>query len=139
VASGVKKLASQTAQATEDIAQQVKDIQQTVERTADALTNVHASVGSINESDSHLRAVLEQQTAELDEIALRAGNVAGQVSSALPDIRSAVGHVDQARYFTDLDHGAIKVGILHSLSDHCTFTPPSGPPDMARAMARERG
>ena len=57
---------------------------------------MHASVGSINEADSNLRAVLEQQTAELDEIALRAGNVAGQVASALPDIRSAVGHVDQA-------------------------------------------
>ena len=143
VASGVKKLASQTAQATEDIAKQVKDIQQAVERTADALANVHASVDSINEADSNLRAVLEQQTAELDEIALRAGNVAGQVASALPDIRSAVGHVDQAgqsvlgtaeelidrsqglvntvgRYFTDLDHGAIKVGILHSLSGTMT-------------------
>ena len=143
VASGVKKLASQTAQATEDIAKQVKDIQQAVERTADALGNVQASVGSINEIDSNLRAVLEQQTAELDEIALRASNVAGQVASALPDIRSAVGHVDQAgqsmlgtaevlidrsqglvntvgRYFTDLDHGAIKVGILHSLSGTMT-------------------
>jgi urea transport system substrate-binding protein len=143
VASGVKKLARQTAQATEDIARQVKDIQQAVERTADALANVHASVGSINEADSNLRAVLEQQTAELDEIALRAGNVAVQVAGALPDIRSAVGHVDQAgqsvlgtaeelidrsqglvstvgRYFTDLDHGAIKVGILHSLSGTMT-------------------
>lgn len=90
-----------------------------------------------------MRAVLEQQTAELDAIALRAGNVAGQVASALPDIRSAVGHVDQAgqsvlgtaeelidrsqglvntvgRYFTDLDHGAIKVGVLHSLSGTMT-------------------
>jgi urea ABC transporter urea binding protein len=143
VASGVKKLAGQTARATDDIAKQVKDIQLAVERTADALANVHASVGSINEADSNLRAVLEQQSAELDEIALRAGNVAGQVASALPDIRSAVGHVDQAgqsvlgtaeelidrsqglvdtvgRYFTDLDHGAIKVGILHSLSGTMT-------------------
>lgn len=96
VASGVKKLASQTAQATEDISQQVKDIQQAVELTAAALKNVHASVGSINEADSNLRTVLEQQTAQLDEIALRATNVAGQVATALPDIRSAVGHVDQA-------------------------------------------
>ena len=104
---------------------------------------MHSSVGSINEADRQLRDVLEQQTAELDEIALRAGNVASQVAGALPDIRSAVGHVDQAgqsvlgtaeelidrsqglvntvgRYFTDLDHGAIKVGILHSLSGTMT-------------------
>ena len=121
----------------------MKDIQQAVERTATALQNVHASVGNINETDSNLRTVLEQQTAQLDEIALRATNVAGQVATALPDIRSAVGHVDQAgqsvlgtaeelidrsqgfvttvgRYFTDLDHGAIKVGILHSLSGTMT-------------------
>jgi len=45
---------------------------------------VHASVGSINEADSNLRSVLEEQTAELDEIALRASNVAGQVAGALP-------------------------------------------------------
>ncbi len=101
VASGVKKLAGQTAQATEDIARQVRDIQQAVERTADALTNVHSSVGSINQADQQLRDVFEQQTAELDEIALRAGNVASQVAGALPDIRSAVGHVDQAGHYKE--------------------------------------
>ncbi len=143
VASGVKKLSAQTAQATEDIAEQVKDIQQAVERTATALQEVTSSVGLINEADANLRIVLEQQTAELDAIALRASNVADQVACALPDIKSAVGHVDQAgesvlgtaeemvgraqglvatvdRYFTDLDHGAIKVGILHSLSGTMT-------------------
>ncbi|HEX7532273.1 MAG TPA: methyl-accepting chemotaxis protein, partial [Methyloceanibacter sp.] len=143
VASGVKKLSAQTAQATEDIAEQVKDIQQAVERTATALQEVTSSVGLINEADANLRIVLEQQTAELDAIALRASNVADQVAGALPDIKSAVGHVDQAgesvlgtaeemvgraqglvatvdRYFTDLDHGAIKVGILHSLSGTMT-------------------
>jgi len=39
VASGVKKLSAQTAQATEDIAEQVKDI----ERTATALQEAHRS------------------------------------------------------------------------------------------------
>ena len=34
VATGVKKLSAQTAQATDDIAEQVKDIRQAVERTA---------------------------------------------------------------------------------------------------------
>lgn len=66
----------------------MKNIQQAVERTAGALANAHASVGSINEADSNLRAVLEQQTAELDEIALRAGNVAGATpqQQALPAV-----------------------------------------------------
>ena len=143
VAGEVKALAAQTAQATEDITTQVDDIQQAVERTADALQDVHASVGQINDADARLRGVLEQQTQELDAIAFRATQVADQVASALPDLRSAVGHVDHAgasmlgtaealggkakglvtrvdRYFTDLDHGAIKVGILHSLSGTMT-------------------
>ena len=143
VASGVKKLANQTAQATEDIAQHVRDIQEAVERTATALADVNGSVGHITDTNSNLRQVLEHQTAELDAIASRASSVAGQVLSALPEIKSAVGHVDQAgqsvlgtaeelvdrsqglvstvgRYFTDLDEGAIKVGILHSLSGTMT-------------------
>jgi len=143
VATGVKKLSAQTAQATDDIAEQVKDIRQAVERTASALQQVNDSVGLINGADAKLRDVFEQQSAELDAIALRASNVAGQVAGALPDIKSAVGHVDHAgesvlgtagemvgraqglvatldRYFTDLDHGAIRVGILHSLSGTMT-------------------
>ena len=143
VASGVKKLASETAAATEDIAAQVRDIQDAVARTSAALANVKTSVARIAETDSNLRKVIEAQTLELDEIASRAGNVAGQISGALPDLRSAVGHVNKAgksvlgtaeelidrsqglvttvgRYFTDLEHGAIKVGILHSLSGTMT-------------------
>jgi urea ABC transporter urea binding protein len=143
VAGEVKALAGQTAKATEDIAAQVDDIQQAVERTADALQDVHASVGQINAADAKLRTVLEQQTHELDAIAMRATQVAEQVSTTLPDLRHAVGHVDQAgssmlgtaeelvgkakglitqvnRYFADLDSGAIKVGILHSLSGTMT-------------------
>jgi urea transport system substrate-binding protein len=143
VASGVKKLAAETARATDDIAKQVRDIRSAVERTADALTNVHASVASINEADGALRAVLADQTVELDQIAYRASNVAARVAGALPDIRAAACHIDGAgqsvlgtaeelidrsqglvntvgRYFADLDSGAIKVGILHSLSGTMT-------------------
>ncbi len=143
VADEVKTLATQTAQATQDIAGQVDRIQLAVERSADALQHVHASVGEINAADARLREVFEQQTEELDSIAYRATHVAAQVSAALPDLRNAVGHVDQAgasmlgtaeelvgkakglvgrvdRYFVDLDTGAIKVGILHSLSGTMT-------------------
>ncbi len=143
VAAEVKALAAQTAVATDDITRQVDDIQQAVERTADALQDVHASVGQINEADAKLRGVFQHQTQELDAIASRATQVAEQVAGTLPDLRTAVGHVDQAgssmlgtaealvgkagglvtrvdTYFSDLDHGAIKVGILHSLSGTMT-------------------
>ncbi|WP_069441876.1 transporter substrate-binding protein [Methyloceanibacter superfactus] len=143
VAGEVKALAAQTATATDDITSQVDDIQQAVERTAGALKHVHASVGEINEADARLRGVFEQQTQELDAIACRASQVAEQVAGTLPDLRTAVGHVDRAgasmlgtaealvskagglvtrvdTYFGELDHGAIKLGILHSLSGTMT-------------------
>jgi urea ABC transporter urea binding protein len=143
VAGEVKALASQTAQATEDIAGQVDGIQQAVARTGDALRDVHESVAEINRADAKLRGVLEQQSQELDAIAFRATHVAERVPGALPDLRNAVGHVNEAgasmlgtaealidkarglvgrvdRYFVDLETGAIKVGILHSLSGTMT-------------------
>jgi urea transport system substrate-binding protein len=143
VASGVKKLAGETATATDAIAGLVRDIQDAVAATSAALASVKGSVSRISETDAHLREMITAQTVELDAIALRATHVAGEIAGALPDLRSAVGHVDRAgksvlgtaeeligrsqgivstvgRYFADLEHGAIKVGILHSLSGTMT-------------------
>ncbi|ODA68028.1 Aliphatic amidase expression-regulating protein [Methyloligella halotolerans] len=143
VANDVKRLATQTAQATNDISAQVRDIQGAVEETAAALGQVTGSVGRINDANALLREVLEEQTAELDEVASHASGVARQIANALPGIGAAVGHVDNAsqkvigtakdligqsqglvstvgRYFADLESGAIKIGILHSLSGTMT-------------------
>ncbi|XSG81758.1 MAG: transporter substrate-binding protein [Methyloligella sp. ZOD6] len=143
VANDVKRLATQTAQATNDISSQVRGIQAAVEETASALGQVTGSVGRINEANTVLRHVLEEQTAELDEIASHASEVSRQIAGALPGIGAAVGHVDRAgeqvigtakelighsqglvstvgRYFADLESGAIKIGILHSLSGTMT-------------------
>jgi len=143
VANDVKRLAAQTAQATNDISSQVRDIQNAVEETASALGHVTGSVGRINDANTVLRQVLEEQTAELDEIANHASGVARQIAGALPGIGAAVGHVDLAgeqvigtakelighsqglvstvgRYFANLESGAIKIGILHSLSGTMT-------------------
>ncbi|MEG6508078.1 transporter substrate-binding protein [Methyloligella sp. 2.7D] len=143
VANDVKRLAKQTAQATDDISSQVRGIQDAVDQTASALQQVTSSVGRINDANTTLRHVLEEQTKELDEIAGHASGVAERIAGALPGIGAAVGHVDHAgeqvigtarelighseglvstvgRYFADLDSGAIKIGILHSLSGTMT-------------------
>ncbi len=143
VANDVKALAKQTAQATDDISAQIRDIQRAAEETASALGHVTGSVGRINHANGVLHKVLDEQTGELDEIAAHANEVAQRIAGVLPGIDAALGHVDLAgetvigtarqligrseglvstvgRYFSDLDSGAIKIGVLHSLSGTMT-------------------
>jgi urea transport system substrate-binding protein len=143
VASEVKALAAQTAKATGNIDAQIGDIQQAVEDTVSAINAVSASVGTMSETSRVMTASLDHQAEELRHISDRAVKVASGVGGALPEISSAVTQVEDAgesvlttandlidrsqwmldaveRYFANLDSGAIKVGILHSLSGTMT-------------------
>jgi urea transport system substrate-binding protein len=143
VASEVKALAAQTAKATGNIDTQITDIQKAVEDTVSAITAVSASVGTMSETSRVMTASLDHQAEELRHISDRAAKVADGVGGALPEISSAVTQVEDAgesvlttandlidrsqwmldaveRYFSNLDSGAIKVGILHSLSGTMT-------------------
>ena len=143
VASEVKELANQTARATKEIRAQIAGIQNAVRQTATAIGAVATSVEATSVVNRDLDAILEQQLAGLDHIGDEANRVAMTVSQALPDIQSAIAEVAQAGesvlgtaddlagrsqalvesiggYFKELDHGAIPVGILHSLSGTLT-------------------
>lgn len=143
VASEVKALAAQTAKATGNIGEQIGDIQRAVDDTVTAINAVAASVGSMSETSRTMTASLDHQADELRNISDRAAKVADGVGGALPEISSAVSQVEDAgesvlttandlvdrsqwmmdaveRYFVNLDSGAIKVGILHSLSGTMT-------------------
>jgi urea transport system substrate-binding protein len=143
VASEVKALAAQTAKATGNIDAQIGDIQKAVEDTVSAINAVSSSVGTMSETSRVMTANLDHQAEELRQISDRAVKVASGVGGALPEISSAVTQVEDAgesvlttandlidrsqwmldaveRYFSNLDSGAIKVGILHSLSGTMT-------------------
>lgn len=143
VANEVKALAAQTAKATGNIDAQINDIQKAVEDTVGAIDAVSASVGAMSETSQVMTASLDHQADELRKISDRAAKVAGGVGGALPEISSAVAQVEDAgesvlttandlidrsqwmmdaveRYFANLDSGAIRVGILHSLSGTMT-------------------
>ncbi len=143
VASEVKELANQTARATNEIRTQIVGIQTAVRETASAIGAVSSSVDATSAVNRDLNAILERQLAELDHIGDEANRVAVTVARALPDIQSAISEVAQASesvlgtadhlaersqslvgsiggYFTELDHGAIRIGILHSLSGTLT-------------------
>jgi urea transport system substrate-binding protein len=143
VAIEVKELSRSTAQATEDIGAQIHGIQQAVRDMGEAIGAVDRSVAAMGDVNEAINRIIEQQIRQLDQIGTEAMTVAGTVSETLPGIRAVVTEVASAgdavlstaddligraqslvssvsRYFADLDHGSIKVGILHSLSGTLT-------------------
>jgi len=143
VASEVKTLAQQTAKATGDISTQVHDIQHAVNQTVEAIAGVSSSVTTMSEANRQLTGILDHQASEIDRIGSRAEQVAGAVGGVLPEISTIANSVEEAgngvlttaedllgrskwladaisSYFTDLEHGSIKIGILHSLSGTMT-------------------
>jgi urea transport system substrate-binding protein len=143
VAGEVKSLAQQTAKATGDIGAQIRDIQQAVEQTVSAIAAVSSSVNTMSDTNRQLTGILDHQAVEIDRIGNRAESVAGTVANVLPEICTAVAQVEDtghavlgtaedligrsqwlvdtvSRYFSDLEGGSIKIGILHSLSGTMT-------------------
>jgi urea transport system substrate-binding protein len=143
VAGEVKSLAQQTAKATGDIGAQVRDIQQAVEQTVTAIAAVSSSVTTMSDANRQLTGILDHQAVEIDRIGNRAESVAGTVANVLPEICTAVAQVEDtghavlgtaedligrsqwlvdavSRYFSDLEGGSVKIGILHSLSGTMT-------------------
>src|SRR5579862_8319366 len=143
VASEVKTLAQQTAKATADIGAQIQDIQHAVNETVAAISGVSSSVTKMSDANRQLTGILDHQAAEINRIGNRAEQVAGAVAGVLPEISTIATSVEEAgsgvvataedllgrsqwlveavtRYFSDLEFGSIKIGILHSLSGTMT-------------------
>jgi urea transport system substrate-binding protein len=143
VAAEVKELSRRTEAATKEVTAQVEGIQRAVGDAAAAIAGVDKSVGAMGRVNEDINRLMEQQVGQLDLIGTEAMRAAVMVSEALPGIRSVVTDVSMAgdavlstadnlieraqsltasvsRYFADLDHGSIKVGILHSLSGTLT-------------------
>ena len=143
VAAEVKELSRRTQQATHEVSSQVHDIQAAVDEAAQAIVAVDQSVAAMSHVNETVTRLMEQQIVKLDRIGTDARKVATTVNEALPSIRTVVADVADAgdavlataddlmtraqsltasvsRYFSDLDHGSIKVGVLHSLSGTLT-------------------
>jgi urea transport system substrate-binding protein len=143
VASEVKTLAQQTAKATGDISAQIHDIQDAVSKTVEAIAGVSSSVTTMSNANRQLTGILDHQAEEINRIGNRAEQVAGTVAGVLPEISTIASSVEEAgngvlataedllgrsqwlvdavtRYFSDLEFGAIKIGIVHSLSGTLT-------------------
>ncbi len=97
VASEVKNLASQTAQATEQIASQIATIQNATGETVTAISQFDATVREIAEISNAIAAAVEQQGAATGEIARNVEEAASgttAVSREIVDVRAVAGETD---------------------------------------------
>jgi len=68
VASEVKSLANQTAKATEEIAQQIKGIQDSSETTAKGISEIGKIIAQVSEISTSISSAVEEQTAATKEV-----------------------------------------------------------------------
>ncbi len=92
VASEVKSLASQTAKATEEIADQIKAIQEQTGSTVAAISLINESIDTMKEVSSSIAAAIEQQNMATLEIARNAGEASErtrEVSASISGLSEA--------------------------------------------------
>jgi methyl-accepting chemotaxis protein len=92
VASEVKALADQTAKATEDIATQIKAIQEETESSAQSIRGIADAIEKVNETAHAISAAVEQQGAATQEIAR---NIS-QAASGTQDVSVNINGVRQS-------------------------------------------
>lgn len=90
VASEVKNLASQTARATDDIAQRIAEIQAATGEAVKAIKEIGATVEQVNQISTSIASAVEEQNAATTEIARsarHASNGVETVTMAVVDVR----------------------------------------------------
>lgn len=88
VASEVKNLAGQTAKATEEITQRIKEIQEETKSSAAAIGDIAKSIDDINQTSSAIAQAVEQQEIATREIAKNVAEAAQGTSSVSVNIQN---------------------------------------------------
>jgi methyl-accepting chemotaxis protein len=106
VASEVKSLASQTARATEDISQQIGQMQQATQKAVQSIQDIAATVGEMGVIATAIAAAVEQQGAATSDIARSVqqaasgnqavGSLMGRMRQSADTGRGLAGHVGGA-------------------------------------------
>jgi len=98
VAAEVKNLANQTAKATEEISQQIAEIQGATSESVGAIQEIATTITSINQIASTIAAAVEQQGAATKEIARNVQEAAKgtqEVSNNIGGVNKAAGETGQ--------------------------------------------
>jgi methyl-accepting chemotaxis protein len=86
VASEVKALASQTAQATEEITQQILNVQQATNRAVDEIRSISSVADGAREVASSIAAAVEEQNATTQDISQAANHAANGTQAVANNI-----------------------------------------------------
>jgi methyl-accepting chemotaxis protein len=104
VASEVKSLASQTAKATDEISEQIADIQKVAGDAIDAIKGIGSIIGEVNEVATAIAAAVEEQGAATQEItrstqhaAQGTKNVSENISGVKTDADAAAAAADNVK------------------------------------------
>ncbi|OKO83606.1 methyl-accepting chemotaxis protein [Bradyrhizobium sp. AS23.2] len=99
VASEVKTLAEQTAKATDEISQQISDIQSATRDSVAAIKEIGATIGRISEISAAISASVEQQgsaTQEISRNVQRAASGTSQVETSIADVQRGASEAGSA-------------------------------------------
>jgi methyl-accepting chemotaxis protein len=94
VASEVKSLATQTTKATEEISQQIREIQDSSRTTATSIGEIAQVITRVNEINTTISGAVEQQSAATREVSI---NISGVTQAAHDTGRSAIKVLSEAR------------------------------------------
>jgi methyl-accepting chemotaxis protein len=101
VASEVKSLASQTARATEEISEQIADIQKVAGEAIDAIKGIGSIIGEVNEVATAIAAAVLQQGAATQEITRSTQHAAQGTKNVADNITGVKAGADAAAVAAD--------------------------------------
>jgi methyl-accepting chemotaxis protein len=96
VASEVKSLASQTAKATDDISEQITDIQKVASEAIEAIKGISGIIGEVNEVATAIAAAVEEQGAATQEISRNTQHAAQGTRNVSENITGVKADADAA-------------------------------------------
>ncbi|MEK9283154.1 MULTISPECIES: methyl-accepting chemotaxis protein [unclassified Bradyrhizobium] len=109
VASEVKSLASQTAKATEEISEQIADIQRVAGDAINAIQAIGGIIGEVNEVATAIAAAVQEQGAATQEItrstqyaAQGTKNVSDNITGVKADADTAAGAAENVRQASEM-------------------------------------
>ncbi|MBB4266857.1 methyl-accepting chemotaxis protein [Roseospira visakhapatnamensis] len=110
VANEVKTLATQTAKATDDIAEQIGGMQAATREAVEAIQGIVTVIGEINEITTGVSAAVEEQTAATREISQNAQQAAHSTQEASDNIAAVSGRAETTgRHASDVRQSAEEV------------------------------
>lgn len=104
VATEVKSLATQTAQATENIASQIQAVQTQTKATVTAIEDIVKWIGEMNEVSAAVAAAVDEQNAATQEI----GRSASQAAAGTSDVTQGIEGVTRSADSTGTASGEVK-------------------------------